>query len=89
MSSKTSWVLHIDQGVYKFLYKIPGRDARRILFAIENLIYDPFAGDIQKMKGVESVWRRRIGSFRISYELISTEKVIHVFKIKRRTSTTY
>jgi mRNA interferase RelE/StbE len=75
--------------VYKFLKKISGQDARRILFVIEHLTEDPFFGDIKKMKGEENVWRRRVGSYRISYELVFAERVLHVFGVERRTSTTY
>ena len=89
MSSEKSWVLQVDSAVYKFLKKIPRRDAEGTLFAIESLPNDHFYGDVQKMKGEKHAWRRRIGSFRIFYELIPTEKVIHVVSAERRTSKTY
>jgi len=41
------------------------------------------------MKGEENVWRRRVGAYRIFYELISKEKTINVFRVERRTSKTY
>ena len=89
MNSEKNWGLQIDPAVYKFLKKIPRRDAEGILFAIESLPNDPFYGDIQKMKGEEHAWRRRIGSFRILYELVTAEKLIYVINVERRTSKTY
>ena len=89
MSSKTNWVLEIDPIIFKILKKIPRKDAQRILFAIENLSLNPYSGDIQKMKGEKNVWRRRIGSYRIFYEIISQLKIINVFWLERRTSKTY
>jgi mRNA-degrading endonuclease RelE of RelBE toxin-antitoxin system len=89
MSSNKNWVLQIDNTVYKFLDGIPRQDSKKILSVIQNLPYDPFRGDIQKMKGVGNIWRRRIGNYRIRYELISSEKIIYVFLAERRTSKTY
>ena len=89
MSSNKSWVLEVDPTVYKFLAKIPRRDGERIVYVMQNLPSDPFEGDIQKMKGERNVWRRRVGSYRIHYELLTDEKVIHVFLVERRSSHTY
>jgi len=50
---------------------------------------DPYTGDIQKIGGEENTWRRRIGSYRISYEIYPDLRLVIVFKVKRRTSTTY
>ena len=89
MNSGKNWVLYIDDSVYKFLAKIPRKNAEHILSVIQNLPTDPFHGDIQKMKGEQNVWRRRIGAYRIRYEIIPTEKIIHVFLAERRTSSSY
>jgi len=50
---------------------------------------NPYRGDIEKMKGEENIWRRRIGAYRIFYEIIPKEKVIYVFRAERRTTKTY
>jgi mRNA-degrading endonuclease RelE of RelBE toxin-antitoxin system len=89
MSSNKIWVLQVDPAVYKILKKFPRKEAERIIAAIELLPLDPFTGDVEKMKGGEQVWRRRVGSYRIFYELLLQEKTIHVFHAERRTSKTY
>lgn len=61
----------------------------RIAEALKELRSDPYMGDIEKLEGEENSWRRRIGAFRITYEVDAKEKIIRIFKIKRRTSTTY
>ena len=48
MNLSVNWVLQVDTVVYKFLNKIPRKDAERILIAINNLSNDPFYGDIKK-----------------------------------------
>ena len=83
------WELRIDNIVQKTLRRIPKHDAERIIIAIEELIVDPYGGDIQKMRGEEDVWRRRIGSYRILYEIRTTERCISVFDVQRRASNTY
>lgn len=89
MNLKTNWVLQIDPQVLKTLKKIPGSFAKRIVATIESLPDNPYGGDIQKMKDEQNVWRRRTGEYRIFYEILQKESVIHVFRVERRTSTTY
>lgn len=89
MNLDEGWVLQIDPAVFKILKKIPRKDAEHILSVIQDLPSDLFYGDIQKMKGEGEVWRRRVGAYRIFYELIPKERLIHVFHTERRTSRTY
>lgn len=89
MNLNINWVLQVDPVVYKFLKKMPRYDAERLLAVIEELPADPFRGDVQKMSGEKNVWRKRVGAYRIRYELIKEEKVVHVFRVERRTSKTY
>ena len=63
MSLSKSWDLQIDPSVFKILNKIPKRDAEAILKVIKLLPVDPYFGDIQKMKGKQGAWRRRIGAY--------------------------
>ena len=89
MNSPVSWDLEIDHSVFKALKKVSRDNAERILDVIKLLPANPYFGDIQKMKGEENSWRRRIGAFRIFYKIKSAEKVILVFHLERRTSKTY
>jgi len=89
VNSNDTWILQIDPSITKSLKKIPRKDAKRILVVIENLPTNPYYGDIQKMKGETNVWRRRMGSYRLFYEIFIEEKIVHVFHVERRTSQTY
>lgn len=84
-----NWDLQIDSNIYKILKQIPRNNAEKILGIIKLLPINPYFGDIQKMKGEDNVWRRRIGSYRIFYKLKLNEKTIIVFHLERRTSKTY
>lgn len=61
----------------KFLMKPPAQVQRRIITAIQSLP----AGDVKKLKGVES-YRLRVGSFRIIFN--KEGEVILIGKIDNR-----
>jgi len=49
---------------------------------------NPFQGDIRKLRGLPG-FRRRVGDWRIFFEVITDRRHIVVVAIERRTSTTY
>ena len=83
------WELKIDKIVRKQLKRIPKKERERLFRVVQELVINPYDGDIEKMEGEKDVWRRRIGSYRIKYELNIAQKFIHVFEIVRRTSNAY
>jgi mRNA interferase RelE/StbE len=89
MNLRENWQLVIRDKAQKEILKFPKKDGGRILLSLENLASNPFVGDTEKMKDEENTWRLRVGNYRIFYELISHDKIIYVYKVKRRTSSTY
>ncbi len=89
MNSSANWDLHVEPGVLRTSRKLSRNDARKISDVIRLLPVDPYAGDIEKIKGAEDTWRRRVGAYRIFYKLLPREKKILVFYLERRTSATY
>ena len=89
MNSSKNWELKVDERVYKELRKIPQKYAQRITETIEALLTDSYTGDIQKIKGEKRTCHRRVGNYRIFYELDDEKRIIHVFLVERRTSKTY
>jgi mRNA-degrading endonuclease RelE of RelBE toxin-antitoxin system len=86
--SNEIWRVVVDGSVRKMLNKIPLADAEAITVALAGLAANPFAGDIQKLRG-EDAWRRRIRSYRVEFRVYQDKRVVLVYKLKRRTSTTY
>ncbi|PIQ68679.1 MAG: hypothetical protein COV91_02875 [Candidatus Taylorbacteria bacterium CG11_big_fil_rev_8_21_14_0_20_46_11] len=84
-----AWQLAVDPSAQKQLRRFPQKDIERIRLGLQSLANNPFIGDMQKMKGEESIWRRRVGSYRIKYELYISERTVYVYEIKRRGSNTY
>ena len=89
MNSGTPWTVHVDRAVQKQLRRIPKRDAERIFSAITELAANPYSGDVAKMQGEDDVWRRRVGAYRIFFEVLADETTVYVYRAERRSSTTY
>ncbi|MFZ0797507.1 MAG: type II toxin-antitoxin system RelE/ParE family toxin [Terriglobales bacterium] len=84
-----AWNLHITGPAQREFQKLPAKDQARVKDALLAMQQDPFSGDIKRLKGQASAWRRRVGSYRIVYDLHVEEQRIVVAGILRRTSTTY
>lgn len=82
-----NWILLVTNPARKDLAKLPRQDQVRIERALDALRRDPFSGDIKRLE--PSGWRRRVGNYRIFYDLYIDERLIVVTAIRRRTSTTY
>jgi mRNA interferase RelE/StbE len=83
------WTLHVARSAEKELEAIPERDRARILKALREMREDPFPGDVARLHGLSTAWRRRVGNWRILYDLYPDRSLIVVASIRRRTSTTY
>ena len=83
------WTLHVARSAEKELEGIPERDRTRILKALKDMSEDPFAGDVARLRGLPTAWRRRVGNWRILYDLYPDRGLIVVASIRRRSSTTY
>jgi len=72
----------------KSLKRIPAGDRTRILAALAEMPENPFQGDIRKLQGLPG-FRRRVGNWRIVFEIVPERRHVVVAAIARRTSTTY
>jgi mRNA interferase RelE/StbE len=84
-----AWNLRIAGPAQKEFRKLPANDQQRVRDALLAMKVDPFSGDIKRLKGQPTAWRRRVGSHRIIYDVFVEERLILVSGILRRTSTTY
>ncbi|MDP3792145.1 MAG: type II toxin-antitoxin system RelE/ParE family toxin [bacterium] len=83
------WQVRVIGNARKQIKKLLKPYQKRILDSLDDLRQNPFAEDITKLDSKENTWRLRVGSYRVIFELFSKEKVVFVYEIKRRTSTTY
>ncbi len=76
------------KGFHRQLNKFPRKDTAKLVNLMEK-DFNPYGGDIKKVKGETNIWRKRAGSYRIFYEVYQTKNLVHVFNIERRSSKTY
>lgn len=84
-----NWTVQLSGPARKDFRRIPLSDQERVRIALQSVELDPFQGDIQRLKGQAPAWRRRVGNYRILYDLYADQRLIVVAGIVRRTSTTY
>lgn len=84
-----SWLVVLTNVARKELRRVPRDDRARLDAVISAMGENPFQGDIVKLGGESNRWRRRVGAYRIMYNLVSDERGIFIYDIKRRTSSTY
>jgi mRNA-degrading endonuclease RelE of RelBE toxin-antitoxin system len=84
-----NWQLQIADRARKALARLPGDDRDRVMTALDAMQSDPFGGDIVRLKAQRTAWRRRVGAFRIFFDIDPERRIVDVVDIARRTSTTY
>jgi mRNA interferase RelE/StbE len=82
------WTVVLAGPAKKSLKRIPAADHKRIIEALAEMQEDPFQGGIRKLQGLPG-FRRRVGNWRILFEVLLEGRKIVVAAIERRTSTTY
>jgi mRNA interferase RelE/StbE len=83
------WNLLLAGPAQKDFQRLPPKEQRRVKAALLSMQDDPFRGDIKRLKGQPIAWRRRVGDYRIVYDVLLDRHTIVVAGILRRTSTTY
>lgn len=68
---------------------MPREEQDRIQEALDELSENPYSGDIIKLGGEENLWRRRIGAYRIKFQIKVDDRIVFVYEVERRASKTY
>lgn len=84
-----SWRVVLTDDVEKQLRRLPGPVRRKIISVVDGMTKSPFSGDVRSLKGGDTLWRRRVGSYRVIFEIYPAERVVFIYDILRRTSSTY
>lgn len=59
------------------------------MLALDEMRQNPFTGDIARLTNQASAFRRRVGDWRIFFDIDPENRVVEVTAIERRTTTTY
>ena len=84
-----AWNLQLAGPAQKDFRRLPSRDQARVRAALLTMQEDPFEGDIKRLQGQPTAWRRRVGNYRVLYDLYFDQRLIVIAGIVRRSSTTY
>lgn len=76
--------IHYSRRAVKFLEKVPIDIRKRILEHVAMLSENPFPKGCIKLRGIENVYRLRVGDYRVLYELLPGKDVILIVKIDHR-----
>jgi mRNA interferase RelE/StbE len=79
-----SYKIHWKQSAKKELKKLDKQIIPRILQAVENLAENPYSSGSKKLIGSDSIYRIRVGDYRIVYNLKSSVLIIEIIKVGHR-----
>ena len=79
-----SYDIEITRSARRSLLALPRDVQRRISTAIDGLAADPRPPGCRKLAGSESMYRRRVGDYRIVYEIRDDRLLIMVIKVGHR-----
>ena len=79
-----SYKIEWKQSAKKELKKLDKQIIPRILQAIENLADNPYSSGSKKLIGSNSVYRIRVGDYRIVYNIQSSVLTIEIIKVGHR-----
>ena len=83
------WCVELSDSARKFLSRVHKKDELRLRGALRDMVYNPYAGYVWKIRGGENIWRRRVGAYWIFFELDEIRRIVSVSGIERRGSNTY
>jgi mRNA-degrading endonuclease RelE of RelBE toxin-antitoxin system len=84
-----TWSLVIARPAENVLRRVPAVDRKRIDAAFSEMCVNPFAGDVKSLRGTKGALRRRVGDWRILYDIDTERRLVVVLAVKRRGSKTY
>ena len=82
------WSLVIANRAKRHLRRLSAGEQHWISDALSEMLEDPFRGDVKFLRGLNTL-RKRVGDWRILYELDEAKRMIVVTAIKRRGSNSY
>ena len=83
-----SYRVDVRREVVRALKRLPVREAKRIVAAIDDLAETPRPSNVKKLRGGLG-WRLRVGEYRLIYLIFDRERLVTVEQIERRTTHTY
>jgi mRNA-degrading endonuclease RelE of RelBE toxin-antitoxin system len=84
-----TWTVIVAHSAHKQLAKLPAPERQRILDVLAEMERDPYSGDLKRLTNYGVAFRRRVGVYRILFDLNVEDAWIEVVSIERRGDDTY
>lgn len=76
--------VEITSSAERTLLKLPKPVVGKLVKRLQDLAHNPFPPDCRKLSGEDHVYRIRIGTYRVIYEVYKKEVLILVLKVGHR-----
>lgn len=74
----------VERRAERDLKGLPAQDFRRIVVAIQALAENPRPPGCRKITGSKSVWRIKVGPYRVVYEIDERSNAIRIMRVRHR-----
>ncbi|MCC5662468.1 type II toxin-antitoxin system RelE/ParE family toxin [Nostoc sp. CHAB 5784] len=79
-----TYQIEFTKGANKQLKKLPSHIKERIDSKIEQLAIEPRPVGVKKLADEESLYRIKVGDYRVIYQIFDTILLVSVIKVKHR-----
>jgi mRNA interferase RelE/StbE len=83
------WALVIANRAKRHHRRLSAEEREQIDSALLEMSDNPLAGDLKFLRGTRGALRRRIGDWRIIFEIDREKKIVLIVDVIRRGSNTY
>lgn len=86
-----SWVCELTDDAKRDLRELPKPIQKRVARVLEQMLADPFQGDVKALHGDEwkGVFRRRLGDYRLLFLPNRGNYTVYILRILIRSGKTY
>lgn len=77
------WVIEKNK-MDKLISKQSKRIRKQLINGIEEIVKNPFFDNVKKINRMDNTYRKRIGEFRIVYEVNKESNLLRILKIDNR-----
>ena len=77
-----------DRDLERLKGRIRTQDFERLRDAVRSLAEEPRPKGVRKIKGAERVYRIRVGSYRVVYEVYDNDNLVLILQVARRSEPT-
>ena len=84
-----SWKLIYSRRAVRSLRRLPRDDQARLLMQLNAMQEDPLGGNVKALRHHPISFRRRVGEFRILFDLDQVVRSVLIHDISRRSESTY